>query len=143
MLAQTLFVDRLEADEHVFEAELSPEAEHLLVAQQHVAAGLEVVLLADAGADDRLSDLHPMPFLYKGDVVDDEDTRLADRPEILDDAVRTDDAIAAAVEGPSAAKGAVPWAASREFDRGAGIERAQEIFPAMAQQVACRHQIVE
>ena len=35
-----------------------PEAEHLLVAQQHVAAGLEVVLLADAAPGDRLADRH-------------------------------------------------------------------------------------
>ena len=100
-------------------------------------------MLADAGADDRLADLHPVPLLHEGDVVDDENTRLADRPEILDDALRADHAIAAAVEGPGAAEGAVPRAAAREFDRGAGIERAEKIFPAMAQQIACRHQIVE
>src|SRR5262249_61826495 len=37
MLAQTFFVDRLEADEHVFKPELSPEAKHLLLPHQHVA----------------------------------------------------------------------------------------------------------
>src|SRR6516164_9488308 len=51
VLAQSFFVDRLEADEYVFETKLSPETEHLVVAQQHVAAGLEIVLLANAGAD--------------------------------------------------------------------------------------------
>src|SRR5207244_5180185 len=47
MLAQSLFVDRLEADEHVFEPELSPESKYVLVAQQHVAAGLETIFLTD------------------------------------------------------------------------------------------------
>src|SRR6516162_3236507 len=130
--AQAFFVERLEADEHVFETELSPEAEHLLVAQQHVAAGLEVILLADAGPDDRLADRHPVALLHECDVVDDEHTRLADRPEVLDDALRADRAIAAPVKGPGAAEGAVPGAAPRELDRGAGVERAEEIFPAMA-----------
>src|SRR6516225_2828771 len=32
MLAQSFFIDRLEADEHVLEPELSPQTEHLLVA---------------------------------------------------------------------------------------------------------------
>src|SRR5262249_55468947 len=133
MLAQTLFVNRLEADEHVFEAEFPPETEHLLVAQQHVAAGFEVILLADAGADDRFAEFHAVPFLDEGDVVDDEDARLADRPQVLDDTLRTDHAIAAAVKSPSAAEGAVPRAAARELDRGTRIERAEKIFAAMAQ----------
>src|SRR5215468_12243919 len=143
MLAQTLFVNRFEANEHVFEAEFFPEAEHLLVAQQYVAAGFEVIFLANAGADDRLAEFHAVPLLYEGDVVDDEDTGLADRPHVLDDALRAHHAIAATVEGPGAAEGAVPRTASREFDGGAGIEGTEKIFAAMAQKIACRHQIVE
>ena len=143
VLLQPFLVDRFETDEDVFEPELSPKAEHVLVAQQHVAAGLEVILLADAGADDRLGDFHAVPLLHKGDVVDDKDAGLADRAEILDDALRADQPVAAAVKGPGAAEGAVPRAAARELDRGAGIERAEKIFAAMAQQVARRHQIVE
>ena len=57
--------------------------------------------------------------------------------------VRADQPIAAAVKGPGAAEGAVPRAAPRELDRGARIERAEKILPAMAQQVARRHQIIE
>ena len=45
---EPLLVDRLDAEEHVAEPELLPAREDLLVAEQHVAAGLEVVLLADA-----------------------------------------------------------------------------------------------
>ena len=52
-------------------------------------------------------------------------------------------AIAAAIEGPGAAEGAIPRAAARELDRGAGIEHADKILAAVAQQVARRHQIVE
>src|SRR3984893_16649383 len=143
MLAQSLFVDRLDADEHVFETDFCPEAKHLLVAQQHVAAGLEIVFLTDAGADNRLADLHPVPLLHEGDVVDDEDTRFADRPKILDDTLRADHPVAATVKGPGAAEGAVPRAAPRELDRGARIERAEKIFPAMAQKVTRRHHVIE
>src|SRR6516162_2358715 len=134
MLAQPLFVDRLEADEHVFEAELTPETEHLLVAQQHVAASFEIILLADTGTDDRLGDLHAVPLLHKRHVINDEGTRFAYRPEVLDDTLRADHAIAAAIEGPRAAEGAVPRATPRELYRSAGVESAQKIFPAMAQQ---------
>src|ERR1700730_1469465 len=143
VLAQSFFIDRLEADEHVFEAELFPEAKYFFVAQQHVAAGLEVIFLTDTGADDRFGDLHAVPLLHEGDIVDDEDTRFTDRPGILQHALRGDQPIAAAVKGPGAAKGAVPRAAPRELDRGARIERAEKIFPAMAQQVARRHQVIE
>src|SRR5206468_3025769 len=114
MLAQSLFVDRLEADEDVFETDLFPEAKHFLVAQQYVAAGLEIVFLTDAGADDRLADLHPVSLLHEGDVVDDEGTRFADRAKIFDNALRADHPVAAAVEGPGAAESAVPRAAPRE-----------------------------
>ena len=47
---QPLLVDRLHAEEHVAQAEPRPALEHLRVAQQDVAAGLQVVLLADAAA---------------------------------------------------------------------------------------------
>ena len=50
--APALFVDRLEPEEHVLQAEPLPEAEDVLVAQQHVAAGLQVVLLVDPAALD-------------------------------------------------------------------------------------------
>src|SRR5207245_2952272 len=128
MLAQSLFVDRLEANEHVFESELPPESKYVLVAQQHVAAGLEIIFLTDAGADDRFGDLHAVPLLHEGDIVDDEDTRFMNRAKILDDALWADQAIAAAVKCPSTAKGAVPWTPPRELDRGTRIECAQKIF---------------
>ena len=56
-----------------------PEPEDLLVAQQHVAAGLQVVLLLDPAAGDRLADRHAVLGLDERHVVDDEDARLADR----------------------------------------------------------------
>src|SRR6202048_3308688 len=143
MFAQTFFVDRLEADEHVFEPELPPVAKYILIAQQHVAASLEVIFLSDTGADDRFGDLHAVPFLHEGDIVNDKHPRFADRPEILDDASRADQTVAATIKGPGAAKGAVPWATPRELDRGAGIEGTEKIFAAVAQQVAGRHQVIE
>ena len=46
---QPLFVDRLDAQEHVLQTERLPEPEDILVAQQDVAAGFEIELLLDAG----------------------------------------------------------------------------------------------
>src|SRR5215471_1329258 len=130
--AQPLLVDRLEAEEHRFEPEALPQPEDVLVPQQHVAARLEIIPLADAGPGDRLADLHPMPFMDKGYIVDDEDPRLADRLQILDASLRGHQPIAAAIEGPGAAKRAIPGTAARKLDRCAGIERTEKIFPAMA-----------
>ena len=62
----------------VLQPEGFPETEHLLVAQQHVAAGFEVIALFDAGAGDRLAEFHRVALMDKGDVVDDEDPGLAD-----------------------------------------------------------------
>src|SRR5271170_4433647 len=87
---QTLLVDRLEADEDVLQAEGLPEAKYLLVAEQYVAAGFEVVALFDPGAGDRLAELHRVALMDKGDVVDDKDPRLADAAQILDDPLRAD-----------------------------------------------------
>src|SRR4029077_2602216 len=103
----------------------------------------EVVLLLDARAGDRLSDRHPVPLLQKGDIVDDEDPGLTDRSQILDRSLWADQPIASAVKGPGAAEGAIPRTAARKLDGGAGIERAEEIFAAMAQQIARRHQIIQ
>ena len=107
-------------------AERLPEAEHLLVAQQHVAARLQVVVLPDAGAGDRLAERHAVALLHEGDIVDDEDARFADPAQILDRALRADQTVAAAVERPGAAERAIPWAAARELDRGARVEHADE-----------------
>jgi hypothetical protein len=49
---ESLRVDGLDAEEHVAQAEAGPAAEDLGVAEQDVAARLEVVALADAAALD-------------------------------------------------------------------------------------------
>src|SRR5439155_14460978 len=97
-----------------------PAAEDLLVAQQDVAAGFQVVALADAPALDLVGDGHAELGLDEGDVVDQEDVGLGDAGEVLGGGLGGDLAVAAAVEGPGAAEGAVPGAAARELDRGAG-----------------------
>ena len=127
----------------VLEAEGLPEAEYLLVAEQYVAAGFEVVALFDAGAGDRLAELHRMALMDKGDVVDDEDPGFTNAAQILDDPLRADQPIAAPVKGPGAAERAIPRAAAGEFDRGARIKDADKILAPMAQQVARRHDFVE
>src|SRR5439155_23600127 len=108
-------------EEHVRDAKLFPEAEHLLVAQQHIAAGFEVVALPDAGARDSIAQLHAVTLLHEGDIIDDEDAGLADPSQILDHPLGAQQAIAAAIKGPGAAERAIPRAAARELDRGAGI----------------------
>jgi len=121
-------------EEHVFEAQLLPETKDFLVPEEDITACFEVVLLLDAGAGDRLSDRQPVPLLQEGDIVDDEDAGLTDRSQILDRSLWADQPIASAVKGPGAAEGAIPRTAARKLDGGAGIERAEKIFPAMAQQ---------
>src|SRR5262249_8687186 len=62
---------------------------------------------------------------------------------VVDHAFRVEQPIAAAIEGPGAAERAVPRATAREFDRGAGVEHADEIFAAVAQEVACGADLFE
>src|SRR5260221_14037590 len=97
---QPVFVERLQPEEHVGDPELSPEAEYLLVAQQNVAAGLQVVALLDAGSGNRFAQLHAVPLVDECDIVDNEDARLADRAQILDDPLVADQPIASSVKGP-------------------------------------------
>src|SRR5580698_10916218 len=141
MLLEALFVDGLDAEKHVLEADLAPELEDLFVPQKHVAARLEVILLANSLSGHGLANFHAMPGLDEGHVVDDEDARFADRSQLVDDGFRAFDAIAATVERPGTTKRAIPGAAPAEFDRRTRIEHADEVFPALGQQVAGRDEI--
>src|ERR1051326_6307719 len=140
---EPVLIDRFEPEKHVGDPELFPEPEHLLVPQQDVAAGFEVIALFDAAPRDGFAELRAMPLMHKGDIVDDENSRLADLPQILDDALRAQQAIAAPVKGPGAAERAVPRTAAREFDRGARVENADKIFSPVPQQIARRQQLIE
>src|SRR5215831_14606600 len=104
-----ILVERLDTDEDVSEAELLPELEYLLVSQQHVAAGLQPEVLANSLAGDRFPDGKAVPLMNERDVVNNENTRLADGGEILDHAFRAAQPIAAAIESPGAAERAIPW----------------------------------
>src|SRR5215467_4806997 len=143
VLAQALFVDGLQPKEHVREAQARPHPEHVLVAEQHVAARLEVVLLVDPAARDGLADLEAVLGLHEGYVVDDEDPGLADGGQVLHRPLRADYAVAPPVERPRAAEHAVPRAAARELDRRAWVERAEEILAAALEQIASRDERVE
>src|SRR5262249_5303545 len=135
---QPLLVRRLDAEEHVAEAELSPPREDLPVAEQHVGSGLEVVTLLDPAALDLVRDRHAVLAPDERHVVDDEDVRLADGGEVLDRRLRREDAVAPPVERPRAAERAVPGAPARELDRGARIELADEVLPAAAREMPGR-----
>ena len=80
---------------------------------------------------------------HEGDIVDDEDAGLGDRGELGGDPLRGFEPVAAVVEGPGAAEGAVPGTAAGELDRGRRVERADEIAAAMAKQVPRRKERVE
>ena len=130
-LAQALepfLVERLDPEEHVVQPQSLPVREHLLVLDQDVAAGLEVVLLLDSAALDLPADGEAVLGMDEGDIVDEEHVRLGDAREILGGRLRRGLAIAPAVERPRAAERAVPRAAARELGRGAGIEHADEIL---------------
>src|SRR5437773_1219543 len=96
--------------------ELAPELEGVLVAQQHVAAGLEIEFLPDALARECLPDREPMALLDERYVVDDEDPGLVDAREIIDHPLGAVHAVAAPIEGPGAAECAIPGTAAGELN---------------------------
>jgi hypothetical protein len=140
---EALFVDGLDANEHVGESKGLPETEHLLVPQQHIPARFEIVLFADSPAGDRLTDGHPLFALNEGDVIDNEDAGLPDAAQVINDGLRTADAIRAAIKGPGAAERAVPWAASSKFDGCARIEDTDEVRAPVTEQIPRRAMVVE
>src|SRR5439155_2998038 len=81
--------------------------------------------------------------MHECHVVADEDAGLPDPRQVFHRALRADDPIAPAVEGPRAAKRAVPRAAAGELDRRAWLEHAEEVAAAMAQQIAGRDEVVQ
>src|SRR4029077_5379668 len=88
-------------------------------------------------------DGHAVVGLDERDVVQDEQAGLADSRDLLDGALGRLHAVAAAAAGPRAAQGAIPRTSAAELDRGARIELADEVLPAMAEEVARRQQVVE
>ena len=132
---QPVLVQRLQAEEHVVQPEPPPAPEHLLVAEQHVAAGFQVVLLADAAALQLAGDLVALLGLDERHVVHDEHARLGDPGHVLGGRFRRQPAVAAAVERPRAAERAVPRAAAGELDRRGRVHHPDEVLAAAAAQV--------
>jgi len=81
--------------------------------------------------------------LNKGDIIDNEYAGLSNGRQIVHDLVGAGSAITPSVKGPGAAEGAVPGTPPGEFDGGAGIEHADEIFAPVPQQVARRMNLVQ
>ena len=96
-----------------------------------------------ATSSDRLANLHAVFGMHKGHIIDDEYAGFANLSQLRGHNLGTDAAIGAAIKRPSAAESAVPRTATREFDRCAGIECADEIFAPMPQQIAGRTDFVE
>ena len=140
---QALLIEGLQAEEHVVQAQPPPAAEHLLVAEQDVAAGLQVVLLADAAPLELPGDLVAVLGLDEGHVVDDEHAGLGDAGHVLDGGLRRQPPVAAAVEGPRGAERAVPRAAAGELDRGGRVHHPDEVLAPPPAQMPGRKMIVE
>src|SRR5262249_37783132 len=135
---ETFLIYRLEPEEHGVQTEPFPKFEHLLIAQQHIAARFEVITFPDAAARNRFSYLHTVLGLDERYVIHDENAGLADLRQLFDSALWCFYAVVASVERPRAAKYAVPRATSAEFDGSGRIELADEIFPAMSRQMSSR-----
>src|SRR5439155_917700 len=116
---QPFLVERLQAEEHVAEAETLPVLEDLAVLDEHVAARLQVVLLLDPAPLDLLADAEAVLRVDEGDVVHQELVALGDARQVLGGAFGRSLPVAAPVEGPGAAERAVPRTAARELGRGA------------------------
>src|SRR5262249_8813938 len=135
MELEPLLVERLDAQEHVVEAEPLPVREDLLVLDQHVAAGLQEVLLLDPPALDLPAHREAVLGMDEGHVVYQEHVGLADARQVLGRRLRRGLPIAAAVEGPRAAERAIPGTAARELGRGARVEDADEVLVAPSAEV--------
>src|SRR5215813_3949509 len=70
-----------------------------------------------------------MPFLNECDIINDENARLRDRSQVLDDAFRVEQPVAAAIEGPGAAERAVPRATARELALGIRVRSGYRVMP--------------
>src|SRR4029450_14054618 len=99
--------------------EARPNRESLLVPQQPGGGSPEAAPLPDALPDDGFADGHAMLGLDEGDIVEDEQSRLADLLDLLHRPFRRLHPVTAPVKGPCAAEGAVPGAAAAELDQGA------------------------
>src|SRR5215471_1443057 len=123
---QAFFIDRFQAQEHVLEPEPPPVAEHFLVANQDIGAGLKVVLLFDLALFQLGTDREAMLGMDESNIVNDEDVGFFDRGHVVRGRFRRRLAVTAAIEGPGAAKRTIPRAPARELDRGARIEHANK-----------------
>ena len=135
MLEQSLFVDGLDSDEHIFKAERLPEGKYVFIPKQHVAARLQIIFLFDAFLSNRFANRQAMLALDEGHIVHDKHARFLDSPQVFHRLIRADHAVTATVERPGAAEGTIPWTAARKFNGGAWVEDTDEIFFAMAQQI--------
>ena len=125
---ERFLVEGFEAEKHIEEPELLPVLEQIAVLDQHVAAGLEVVLLLHLPPLQLLPDGEAVLGMDEGHVVHEEDVGLADGGEILGRLHGRRLPVAPAVERPRAAERAVPRAAARQLGGRAGVEHADEVF---------------
>src|SRR4029077_6997232 len=135
-LFQAFLVNGLDTQKHVLEPNIPPELENLLVAQEDVASGFQVILLLDAAFGDHLADAHPVLCLNKGDVVQEEHARFFNSAQFFDRALRGFSSVTSPVESPCAAEYAIPRAAAAELDRGARVKHANKVLAAVAEQIS-------
>ena len=123
------------SDTLVGESEFSPPLKDVRILQQDIAAGLEVVFLADSAFFHRSGNRIPVLGMNECHVIDDENIGLFDGCQFRRRSFRGRAPVAAPIESPGAAEGAIPGTAPGKFDGCAGIQFADEIFVAPAGQI--------
>src|SRR5262245_9528781 len=117
--------------------------EHLLVAQEHVTTGFEIVLLVHTAALNLARQREASLWIDESHIVNDEHIGLTGLLQVYHRPFRIDLTIATSIKSPGAAEGTIPRAPTGKLDRGARIERADEILATPRQQIASGSNIVQ
>src|SRR5438477_12116841 len=102
-----------------------------------------MVLLADPPSLDLARQGQPSLGVDEGDIIHDERIRFWDPLQIFCCPFGRELTVTAAVKGPGTAERAIPGTPTRELDRGAGVERANEVLAALREQVAGGRETIE
>ena len=136
---ETFVVDFLEPQEHGHPAAVFPHLDEIGKFADDVAAGLNGVVLADAGFRERLGHLPAAFDVHPENVVGDEDVGGFDLRQLIDDALRRFFAERTFVKFPDRAEIAFEWTSPRGFQQGQRPPEADVILTrVVADQMASR-----
>src|SRR5215469_193167 len=132
MFLQPFFVDRFDAQEHVFQAQGLPEGENVLVPEEGVATRLQIVSFLETLPGDGVADLKSVLGLNEGHIVYNKDPGLVDLFEILHDLLWTDRPVPPAIKCPGAAERTIPRTAPGELDGRTGVQNSDKVLAPVA-----------